>query len=304
MVGRRSRDGSLTEEEKSIYLFDVAFPEDRQAAYLSEEDLEFFHHVFKTYEQILERVWALEENVILRIYDDTLIDNPNKESDEDPEKIPRGYVEDSLYSAALIEACIMQLSSMNLAAKKEIHRLYENEAGLAQTITTPAKEIALFRSEDDKDKISITAAKVDGYNKHFDQYFVIARRLYEGTISEEEIAEHNVSLLYKYIMYNFPKLIYVADYYHELNRERILLKQGMDEFTSWSYSFIQEYEKEVEERITEHHLHEKETDKTIERVIAKIEKITSLLELCEEEEREEKGLKLRKIITKIKRLEN
>ena len=309
MVNRRFGEG-ISEVERHVILSAAAYTEEKQASYLSEKAIKYYHYAFAALEGMIQRTWESSDNLMLKIFDPTIIEKEkiNEEGEEITVKEARGYVEYSLYSLAFIEATIRQLRKLGLDAKQEIHRLFEKETNLARSIITPIKELGAVILEDGTTKVGSEFSKIDDYNKHFYQFFSIVRQLYEGKISVKEIEQHNVSLIYKYILYNFPRALYLADYYHELNRERILMRQGLNEFENWSSEFLRVFKGNFVEIVTKEGsgvLDEKEKVlQQKERIITKLKVAVNLLENYKGKKRREKEKQIREIIAEFKGVKN
>ena len=296
----------LLDGERHIHTFSVAYPEVRQSAYLREEALKHFHYIFPTLENTIRDIWQDEENVLIKVYDERMVKRTriNSKGIEEVVEEPRGEVSYSLYSFAYIEAGIQQFQLMNLEAKLEIHKLYEKEEGLAQTITTPVAKLTLLRPKGEGNKMSMDMAKIDDYNKHFDQIFSIVQKLYSGKLSKKDVEDKNASLLSRYIMYNYPKMLFIADYYDVLNKERIALKQRTEKFKSYCYTFITNFENDCDKVASAFETNYQKTEKAIDRITKKLHIAIDYVSSCKKQEREEKGRKLRKIILKLRSLEN
>ena len=309
-MSQRKFGEGISEVERYVILSAGAYTEEKQASYLSEKAIKYYHYVFHALEGMIQRTWESNDNLLIKIFDPTII--KRKKIDENGKEITveeaRGYVEYSLFSLAFIEATIRQLRKLGLDAKQEIHKLFDKETNLARAIITPIKEIGAVVLDTGVTEVGREFSIIDDYNKHFYQFFSVVRKLYEGKISVKEIEKHNVSLIYKYILYNFPRALYLADYYHELNREKILMRQGLNEFENWSLEFFKVFERDFVSIIAKEEKFFLEAKEKVvlqkEQIVTKLRKATSLLDNYKGKERREKGNQIKEIIAELKGVKN
>ena len=309
-MSQRKFGEGISEVERHVILSAGAYTEEKQASYLSDEAIKYYHYVFPALEGMIQRTWESSDNLMVKIFDPTIIER--EKTDENGKKITekeaRGYVEYSLFSLAFLETTTRQLRKMGLDAKQEIHKLFDKETNLARAIITPIRELQAVVLDNGTTEVGQEFSKIDNYNKHFYQFFSVVRKLYEGKISVEEIERHNISLLYKYILYNFPRTLYLADYYHELNRERILMRQGLNEFENWSSEFLKVFEKDFIEIITrEEEAFLEAKEKIIgqkERIVTRLRTAVKLLEGFKGEKKKERGNQIKEIIAELKGVKN
>lgn len=305
MSQKRFGEG-ISEEQRQVIPLSAAFNEEKQASYLSDKNLKYYHYAFPALEGMIQRTWQSNGNLLIKTYDPTIVEREKIDENgvKTTEKEARGFVEYSRYSLAFIEANKRQIRKLGLDAKQEIHRLFEKETNLARSIISPLKEIGVVVKDDGSTSVGGVFTDIDNYNKHFYQFFSVVRQLYEGKISIEEVAKHNVSLLFQYILYNFPRVLYLADFYHELNRERILLRQGTDEFKSWLFEFLSVFKIDyaicVAEKEKISHEVKKDNTKYKEKIVTKLGKAVNLLENFDEAERKERGNQLKEIVVELK----
>lgn len=291
------------EEITKVLLFSHAFPEDRQAAYLDPDSIEIFHYIFKALETFLRNTWFHEENVIIKIYDDRPVIRikKNKEGEEITVEEARGTVEFSLFSFAFLDACISQFSSLSLKTKLYLNKMFESEEGLAQTIITPINEIVSYP---DLQTHTLYMEEIDQYNKYLESIFFVVKQMYDGELAgdEPEVKEHKISIHSEYIMLNFPRLIFYAEYYDQLNKERILYNQAKEGFIKRMVAFLDEHSINCQKVIDNYFKVGEKILETIEKIIEKANKIKEGLDLSNSNDLE-KGRRINKIIKKVKEIE-
>ena len=86
-MGQRRFGQGISEEERHVILSTIAFTEEKQASYLSADRLKYYHHAFPALEGALQRTWESSKNLLLKVFDPTIIEREKKDLEKLLKKI-------------------------------------------------------------------------------------------------------------------------------------------------------------------------------------------------------------------------
>ena len=198
-----------------------------------EEEVEFFNMVFRALEMYLAEAWNDEKNFLVTIGD---FDEESDIVDESTGEKVKGVIKEySRYSLAFLDGIIFQFDRVQTQIMKNVAKKYENLPDKLIDAFTPVQNILQWEQESPQ----ITFKSLQLRDEQTFTPYKLGYDLYCGNKQAIDSKDQDLSSLNELIIFWFPHFLFVADYFHVLNKRRIYYSKAKDVFDETLQNTIQ-----------------------------------------------------------------